>query len=61
MSVLSELRPREVFRFFEEICAIPHGSGNVDRISDYLVRFARERDLFWVQDELKNVDRKSVV
>lgn len=55
MSVLSELRPREVFRFFEEICAIPHGSGNVGRISDYLVRFARERDLFWVQDELKNV------
>ncbi|MBD5459943.1 MAG: aminoacyl-histidine dipeptidase [Lachnospiraceae bacterium] len=55
MSVLSELKPREVFRFFEEICGIPHGSGNVDRISDYLVSFAKERGLFYIQDELKNV------
>lgn len=55
MNVLSELKPREVFRFFEEICGIPHGSGNVERISDYLVGFAKERNLFWRQDELKNV------
>ena len=55
MGVLSELEPKQVFRYFEEIAEIPHGSGNVDRISDYLVDFARERKLFCVQDELKNV------
>lgn len=41
--------------FFKEICAIPHGSYNIDSISDYLVDFAKERGLFYVQDELKNV------
>lgn len=55
MGVLGELEPKQVFRFFEEICAIPHGSGNVDRLSDYLVSFAEERGLFCRQDEMKNV------
>ncbi|MGN0401569.1 MAG: aminoacyl-histidine dipeptidase [Acetatifactor sp.] len=55
MGVLSDLEPRSVFRFFEEITRIPHGSGNVEQISNYLVRFAEERSLFWKQDELKNV------
>jgi len=55
MGVLSDLEPKNVFRFFEEITRIPHGSGNVERISDYLVNFARERHLFSIQDELKNV------
>ena len=30
----------EVFRYFKEICAIPRGSGNMDAISAYCVRFA---------------------
>ena len=55
MSVLSGLKPANVFRFFEEICGIPHGSGNVDRISDYLVKFAQDRGLFYIQDKVKNV------
>lgn len=55
MGVLSELEPKSVFRFFEEITGIPHGSGNVGRISDYLADFARERGLFHIQDELKNI------
>ncbi len=52
---LESLQPASVFGFFEEICGIPHGSGNVDAISDYLVRFARERNLEVIQDEEKNV------
>lgn len=55
MGVLSDLEPKNVFRFFEEITGIPHGSGNVEQISDYLVNFARERNLFCIQDEWKNV------
>ncbi|MBE5882927.1 MAG: aminoacyl-histidine dipeptidase [Lachnospiraceae bacterium] len=55
MGVLSGLEPQSVFYYFEEITKIPHGSGNVDRISDYLVEFARERNLFYIQDEIKNV------
>lgn len=55
MGVLSGLEPAKVFEYFEQICGIPHGSGNVEKISDYLVAFAKERGLFYIQDELKNV------
>ena len=52
---LAGLEPACVFRFFEEICAIPHGSRNTKTISDYLVRFAQERGLRFRQDEWNNV------
>lgn len=55
MGVLSDLEPKSVFHYFEEITKIPHGSGNVQQISDYLVSFAKKRGLFCIQDELKNV------
>ena len=55
MGVLSDLQPKKVFEYFEEICGIPHGSGNVEQISDYLVKFAKDRNLEVIQDELKNV------
>ncbi|MBR5740076.1 MAG: aminoacyl-histidine dipeptidase [Firmicutes bacterium] len=47
--------PNDVFRFFEEIARIPHGSYNTKQISDYLAGFAKERGLRYVQDELNNV------
>ena len=55
MGVLSNLEPQKVFYYFEEITKIPHGSGNVQQISDYLLNFARQRGLTVIQDELKNV------
>ncbi len=55
MGVLSNYEPKEVLAFFEEICSIPHGSGNLDQISNYLVDFAKKRGLDYRQDELKNV------
>ena len=55
MGVLSDLEPKSVFHWFEEITRIPHGSGNVQQISDYLVQFAEERGLYCIQDERKNV------
>lgn len=53
--MLENLAPQIVFQYFEEICSIPHGSGNIDAISDYLVDFAKKRGLWWTQDDLKNV------
>lgn len=55
MGVLEGLKPEGVFRFFEEICGIPHGSGNVEAISGYLAAFAEKRGLFCKQDALKNI------
>ncbi len=53
--MLENLKPQKVFKFFEDICAIPHGSGNTKKISDYCVAFAKERGLEYIQDELNNV------
>ncbi len=55
MRVLKELEPQKVFYFFEEICKIPHGSGNIGMISDYLRTFAEKRELEVIQDEAKNI------
>lgn len=55
MRVLQGLQPEKVFYYFEEICRIPHTSGNEKEISDYCVAFAQERDLFCRQDEYGNV------
>ncbi len=55
MSALEQLKPSAVFSFFEQLSAIPHGSGNTKAISDWLVGFAKERGLWCRQDEADNV------
>ncbi len=52
---LAGLAPESVFAYFEQLCAIPHGSGNTKKISDYLVSFAKEQNLRYIQDESNNV------
>ena len=55
MRILENLEPQDVFYYFEEICKIPHGSGNTRQISDYLKAFADEHGLYCRQDELNNI------
>ncbi|WP_276696183.1 aminoacyl-histidine dipeptidase [Blautia hydrogenotrophica] len=55
MSVLENCEPKRVFYYFEEISKIPHGSKNTKEISDYLVSFAKEHQLRYVQDEYGNI------
>lgn len=55
MGKLSGLSPEKVWKFFEEICGIPHGSYHEKMISDYCVAFAKERGLAVWQDEAFNV------
>lgn len=55
MTGISHLEPKAVFTFFEKLCSIPHGSYNIDKISDYLKGFAEERGLRVIQDAAKNV------
>lgn len=55
MRILENLEPQNVFYYFEEICKIPHGSGNTRQISDYLKAFADEHGLYCRQDELNNI------
>ncbi len=55
MSLLDNIEPIPVFKYFEQLCAIPHGSGNTKAVSDWLVRFAIENNLEHYQDKLNNV------
>lgn len=53
--VLASCNPHAVFRFFEDICAIPRGSANEAAIADYIEGFARERGLYCYRDGVHNV------
>ena len=55
MSVLGHLEPKAVFGYFEEICSIPHGSGNMDKISQFCVDFAKDHGLEYIIDDMENV------
>lgn len=55
MAVLNQLEPKKVFQFFEEICKIPHGSGNLGEICEYCVHFAEERGLKVMRDDADNI------
>lgn len=55
MGVLSNLEPKEVFTYFEEISSIPRASYHEEKISNYCVDFAKKHHLECIQDELKNV------
>ncbi len=54
MRIFENLEPKEVFYYFEDICSIPHGSGNTQNISDYCVNFAKEHGLKYRQEECGN-------
>ncbi|WP_206459063.1 aminoacyl-histidine dipeptidase [Anaerovorax sp. IOR16] len=47
--------PNALFQYFEEISAIPRGSGNEKAISEYLIAFAKTHNLQCYHDELNNV------
>ncbi|MBP2026133.1 aminoacyl-histidine dipeptidase [Peptoniphilus stercorisuis] len=49
------VEPKEVFKWFYEINQIPRCSGDEKRISDFLVDFAKKRNLEVYQDEALNV------
>ena len=55
MRVLEKLEPKSVFYFFEELTKIPRPSYHEKAVSDYLVQFAKDRDLEVHQDALYNV------
>lgn len=55
MSELSSLKPERVFKYFEEIAHIPHGSENMTAIANYCVDFAEKHSLKVIKDEANNV------
>ena len=53
--VISGYEPARVFEIFEDLCAIPHGSGNEKGIADYIEKFANDRNIFAKRDETGNI------
>lgn len=47
--------PTNVFKYFEEICSIPHGSENMTAIADYCLDFAKKHNLKAIKDAANNV------
>ncbi len=54
-NILLEKDYKNIFNFFSQISKIPRGSGNNTAISNYLVDFAKKRNLEYIQDEFENV------
>ncbi|MDD6327653.1 MAG: aminoacyl-histidine dipeptidase [Eubacteriales bacterium] len=55
MGVLQNIKPETVFRFFEKLCGIPHGSSDTNKVSEYLCEFAGLKNLVYERDVLGNV------
>lgn len=53
--ILKDIKPVEVFKYFEELSQIPRGSGNERGVSNYLVAFAEQYNLEVIQDSALNV------
>lgn len=54
MSTLN-IHPEKVFNYFEQISAIPRGSGNMNGIAQFCVDFATEHGLKHIRDNANNV------
>ena len=58
MCILINTKVRKMEKYLEyfyEIASIPHGSGNIKAISDYLKNFAMENGFYVRQDEKNNI------
>lgn len=55
MYTMQNLKPKEFYKYFKEIAAIPRGSRNTKQISDYCVAFAKAHNLEYIQDESNNI------
>lgn len=55
MDKLAGLSPEKVFKYFEEMSAVPRGSGFMDKIAGYCENFAKEQGLRYLRDDANNV------
>ncbi len=53
--IIKGYKPENLFNYFEDIAAIPHGSGNESGVAEYICNFAKEHGLFYKKDETGNV------
>jgi dipeptidase D len=54
-NVLENLEPKNLFKFFGEILSIPRPSKHEEKMTQYLIDWAKERNLDYESDEIGNV------
>lgn len=54
-NVLKNLEPKSLFKFFGEILSIPRPSKHEEKMTEYLINWAKERNLDYESDEIGNV------
>jgi dipeptidase D len=52
---LSSLKPQNLWKHFQEILAIPHGSGNEKALAEHIINLAKSWNLEWQKDKVGNV------
>ncbi len=53
--ILNTYEPKAALRHFENLCQIPHGSGNERGVADYIEAFGKAHNLFIHRDETGNI------
>jgi dipeptidase D len=53
--MLENLNPSQLWKHFEAISSIPHGSGNEKKLAEYIVEYAKSRKLECSKDKFGNV------
>ena len=52
---IDDIEPKSVFKFFKDISNIPRNSSKEEKVRDYIVEFAEERNLKYYTDEYFNI------
>ena len=52
---IEDIEPKEVFKYFKEISDIPRNSSKEERIRNYIIDFAKKRNLKYYTDEYYNI------
>lgn len=55
MQSLSQLAPQSLWQLFEKICSIPHPSHHEEALAQYIMGWAKERNLFVERDKVGNI------
>lgn len=55
VSGISHLLPTSLWRFFSQICSIPHPSYHEDDLAQYIVNLAKQHNLFVERDQAGNI------
>ncbi len=55
MKISENIEPKQVMRYFEDICAIPHGSTDTKAICDYCESFAKKHGFQYYRDLMNNI------